>query len=72
MRTSKHIFDVFRELDDSLHATLVASHYKPDPVIQRFVGITIEAPLDVDHIKLTITKPTGNNTLRRWEEVFPA
>ena len=41
-------------------------------MIQRFVGIAIELVEDLRQVDLAITKPKGNNTLRRWSEVFRA
>lgn len=72
VRTSKHIFDVFCYLDESLRARLEDARYEPDPVVQKFIGISIDAPEDLRHLKQTIVKPGGNNTLRRWDEVFPS
>jgi hypothetical protein len=72
VRTSKHIFDVFCYSDASLHAQLGEARYDPDPVVQKFIGISIEAPENLRHIRQLILKPKGNNTLRRWDEVFGA
>jgi hypothetical protein len=71
VRTSKHIFEVFTYLDESLHARLSEARYEPDPVVKRFIGISIGSPEDLRHVRRTIIKPKGNNTLRRWHEVFP-
>jgi hypothetical protein len=51
---------------------LKSTGYEPDPVIQQFVGISIEVLQDLRGINCPIAKPKGNNTLRRWSEVFPA
>ena len=71
VRTSKHIFEVFSYLDESLHARLEEARYTPDPVVKKYIGISIDAPQDLRHVKQTLVKPGGNNTLRRWVEVFP-
>jgi hypothetical protein len=68
VRTSKHIFEVFCYLDESLHAR---AQYTPDPVVKKYIGISIDAPEDLRHVRQTVVKPAGNNTLRRWDEVFP-
>ena len=39
-------------------------------VVQRFTGIAIDSVQDLRDNKTRITKPKGNNTLRRWDEVF--
>jgi hypothetical protein len=70
VRTAKHIFDVFSYLDESLHARLREGNYQPDPLVCQFIGIAIEPPEDLGHIRRLIIKPRGNNTLRRWDEVF--
>ncbi len=70
VRTSKHVFEVFCYLDESLSERLHEARYLPDPVVKRFIGICIESPEDLRHVRQTIVKPGGNNTLRRWDEVF--
>ena len=70
VRTPKHIFEVFCYLDDSLSQRLLDARYEPDPVVKKFIGISIEAPEDLRHVRRTIVKPAGNNTLRRWDEAF--
>ncbi len=67
-----HRFDGFCYIPDRLHDQLKAGGYEPDPVIHQFVGIAIELVEDLRQIDRTITKPRGNNTLRRWSEVFPS
>jgi hypothetical protein len=71
LRTRRHTFDVFCYIPDPLHERLQAEGYQPDPVVERFVGIAISAVQDLRNNKREITKPKGNNTLRRWDEVFP-
>src|ERR1051326_2062326 len=70
VRTREHWFDVFCYIAEEFHDRLKAEGYAPDPVVQRFTGISIGSLQDLRGIECTITKPKGNNTLRRWEEVF--
>ena len=67
----RHTFPVFSYADESLNERLYATGYDPDPVLKKFTGITLAALEDVHHITWSIAKPLGNNTLRRWDEVFP-
>ena len=67
----RHTFPVFSYADESLYQDLRASGYDPDPVLKKFVGITITDVRDIDDIPCSISHPPGNNTLRRWDEVFP-
>jgi len=71
VRTRKHTFDVFCYIADQFYERLIAAGYAPDPVIQRFTGISIGSLQDLRDNTCKITKPKGNNTLRRWDEVFP-
>ncbi|MDE3165954.1 MAG: hypothetical protein KGN36_09120 [Acidobacteriota bacterium] len=70
LQTQKHTLDVFCEIDPSLHDRLGRADYRVDPVAKTFVGITIDTPEDLQHLDERIIKPKGNNTLRRWDEVF--
>jgi hypothetical protein len=70
VRTREHTFDVFCYIAEEFHERLKAEGYAPDPVVQRFTGISIGSLQDLRNIECTITKPKGNNTLRRWDEVF--
>ena len=70
VRTGKHTFDVFCYIAEQFHDRLKAEGYESDPVIQRFIGIAIDSVQDLRDNKTRITKPKGNNTLRRWDEVF--
>jgi hypothetical protein len=63
---------VFCFIAEQFHDRLKAEGYGPDPQIQRFTGISICSWLDLRDNKCKITKPKGNNTLRRWDEVFPS
>jgi hypothetical protein len=66
----RHTFPVFAYVDESLNERLYATGYDVDPVLKKFTGITIAELQDVRHITCSIQKPLGNNTLRRWDEVF--
>jgi hypothetical protein len=70
VRTRKHTFDVFCYIAEQFHDRLKVEGYEYDPVIQRFIGIAIDSVQDLRDNKTRITKPKGNNTLRRWDEVF--
>jgi hypothetical protein len=65
-----HKFNGFCYIPERLHDQLKSAGYEPDPLIQGFVGIAIELVEDLRQIDRTIVKPKGNNTLRRWNEVF--
>ena len=65
-----HTFLVFSYADESLYEHLRSTGYDPDPVLKKFVGITITDLEDVRDIVCSIPHPPGNNTLRRWNEVF--
>ena len=70
VRMGVHGFDGFCYIPERLQDELESAGYERDPVIQRFVGIAIELVEDLHQIAHTIAKPKGNNTLRRWSEVF--
>jgi hypothetical protein len=70
VRTRKHTFDVFCYIAEEFHDRLRDEGYESDPVIQRFTGMAIDSVQDLRDNKTIITKPKGNNTLRRWDEVF--
>jgi hypothetical protein len=70
VRQGMQRFDGFCYIPERLHNQLQSAGYEPDPVIRQFVGIAIELVEDLRQIDCTITKPKGNNTLRRWSEVF--
>ena len=71
VRTDKHTFDAFCYIAEPFLDRLTAKGYDPDPVIQRFTGISIGSLQDLRHKECKIAKPKGNNTLRRWDEVLP-
>lgn len=64
------LFDMFAFVDESLSDRMLSVGYTPDPVLHKFVGITIADILDLRHLSCTVRRPAGNNTLRRWAEVF--
>jgi predicted RNase H-like nuclease len=68
VQSSQHSFDVFSYIDEALRPDLEAGGYVQDPVVGRFTGITIT---DVHYLPhAAVPRPSGNNTIRRWEEVF--
>jgi hypothetical protein len=71
VRTRKHTFDVFCYIAENFHKRLKAERYESDPIIRRFTGIAVDSVQDLRDNKTRIMKPKGNNTLRRWDEVFP-
>ena len=71
VRSRDHTFDVFCYIAEAFHDRMKAEGYGPDPVIQQFTGISIGSLQDLRDSNCRITKPKGNNTLRRWDEVFP-
>lgn len=68
--TRQHAFDVFCYINERFHQRLESEGYVADPVIERFVGISIGSVQDLRGFQLKIKKPKGNNTLRRSQEVF--
>lgn len=72
VQTPHHTFEVFHCIDDPLAGEVAALGYRPDPVVERLTAISLAEVRDVSHVDCTIRKPKGNNTLRRWGEVFPA
>jgi hypothetical protein len=68
----RYLFDLFAEIDKSFNSRLEKSGYERDPILRRFTGISIKRPVDLGHITCPIPKPSGNNTIRRWEEVVRA
>ncbi len=70
VRSSQHCFDVFSYIEETLHARLEEGGYVLDPVVGRFTGITITNVHDLRYLNCIIPRPSGNNTIWRWEEVF--
>jgi hypothetical protein len=70
VRSRDHTFDVFCFIAEAFHDWLKAEGYGPDPVIERFTGMSIGSLQDLRDSNRRITKPKGNNTLRRRDEVF--
>ena len=69
VRTSHHSFDVFSYIDKSLHESLRAGGYAPDPVVGGFTGISITAAQDLRGSTSEIPRP-GRGTIWRWGDVF--
>jgi hypothetical protein len=70
-RDRGHTFPVFSyAADESLYDRLAATGYDPDPVLKKFVGITITELQDVQNVGCSIPHPEGRYALRRWDEVF--
>jgi hypothetical protein len=65
-------FDAFSFADASDGQRLRESCYTPDPYFKRFTGISIEILQDLKNVARAIERPGGNNTIRRWSEVFGA
>jgi len=63
-------FEGFSYANSSQHDSLQESDYPPDPYLNRFTGISIEVSHDLERIQSDIPKPSGMNTIRRWNEVF--
>jgi len=70
IRTPRYCLEVFCELDAGLAQRLREARYEPDPVLGGFVGIAIDSYQDLRDVRQVVAKPRGNNTLRRWTEVF--
>jgi hypothetical protein len=64
-------FDVLTEVDASLAEQLERERYEPDPVLGKFIGISIAA-LDDISAPCQIKRPNGLNSLWRWQRVFPS
>lgn len=62
--------DIFAYIPEPIAQQLQSSGYRPDPIIGRYVGISIGPIEDLRDCRIAIRKPAGNNTLRRWNEVF--
>jgi hypothetical protein len=63
-------FEGFSYADLSQHDSLQKSHYPRDPHLNRFTGISIQVLENLEHVRCEISRPSGNNTIRRWVEVF--
>lgn len=63
-------FDAFSYADASQHERLRESGYVPDPHLKRFTGISVEVSQNLEGVTRDIPRPGGNNTIRRWNEVF--
>jgi hypothetical protein len=56
--------------DAMQHDRLLNSGYTADPHLHRFTGISIEVMENLERVSRDIPRPAGNNTIRRWNEVF--
>ena len=65
-------FDAFSFADEPQQERLRISGYLPDPRFKRFTGISVKVLRDVERPTCSIPRPLGNNTIRRWDEVFGA
>jgi len=63
-------FEGFSYADASQHDRLQKSGYTPDPHLSRFTGISVEVSENLERVPYEIPRPGGNNTIRRWAEVF--
>jgi hypothetical protein len=64
------LFEAFSYADESQQKRLRDSGYLPDPHLKKFTGIAIKVSQDLDRLAYSIPRPLGNNTIRRWGEVF--
>jgi hypothetical protein len=65
-------FDAFSFADEPQSERLRNSGYTPDPHFKRFTGISVGVLRSLERFDCSIPRPGGNNTIRRWSEVFPA
>jgi hypothetical protein len=63
-------FGAFTYADGSQSERLQNSGYSPDPHFERFTGISIKVLQDLGGGRCSVPRPAGNNTIRRWDEVF--
>jgi predicted RNase H-like nuclease len=70
LQSSRFCFDVFTCLDKALDQELHAGGYTPDPIIRRFTGIAITDIQDLRDLGSAFQRPSGNNAIWRWEDVF--
>lgn len=68
-KTPSPSFGIFLEIDKSIHAHLKETGYEVDPVLNKFIGLSIATVQDLRHIACSIPRPKGRNTLWRWNEV---
>lgn len=70
VRSARQSFCVFSYIDESLQDCLKEGGYTLDPVLRKFTGISISELHDLRGVTSEIPRPSGNNTIRRWDEVF--
>jgi hypothetical protein len=63
-------FSGFSFPEDRHVSQLENSGYRRDPHFGRYTGIAIKPLIDLEGISETIPRPRGNNTIRKWEEIF--
>lgn len=63
-------FDGFSFVEDRYIAQLENSSYLPDRHFGRYTGIAITPVVDLDDSSTAVPRPRGNNTIRKWDEVF--
>jgi hypothetical protein len=63
-------FDAFTFANAAGHERLKKSNYLPDPYLKGFTGISIEVSQHLESFARAVPRPAGNNTIRRWDEVF--
>jgi len=70
LNTDRQSFEVFSIVDPSMTARLGRERFDPDPILGKFVGITISDLHDLEGNDSEILKPKGQTTLRHWNDVF--
>jgi hypothetical protein len=71
IRTSRHHFDAFLFIPESLASLLRADGYESDPVLGEFTGIAMTAVRDLRGCTEAIPRPPGcPNAIWRWGKVF--
>lgn len=70
VQTSRHCFDTFECIDESLDAELESGGYVRDPVVRRFTGISLKSTENLRDFDGTVDRPLGQTTLRPWSDVF--
>jgi hypothetical protein len=63
-------FDSFSFADGPQIERLRNSGYTPDPHFKRFTGISVGVLRGLERFTHSVSRPGGNNAIRRWDEVF--
>jgi hypothetical protein len=58
--------------DNVMALRLTAAGYVPDPTLNRHTVIPIRDIHDLQYVPQQVPHPVGNNTIWRWNDVFPA